>query len=110
MVDRRTFLTSAASALLVPTYASAQRTSKPGIPGPFPGRVVAVEHGGIVADRKYSQEAVNASIEKGMMELTGAPSPQEAWRYFFEPGDVVGIKLNPVGRPFVISSPEVVRA
>jgi hypothetical protein len=33
-----------------------------------------------------------------------------AWRYFFEPGDVVGIKLNPVGRPFVMSSPEVVQA
>ena len=110
MVDRRTFLTSAASALLVPTYASAQRTPKPGIPGPFPGRVVSVEHGGIVADRKYNQEAVNATIDKGMMELTGAPSAQDAWRYFFEPGDVVGIKLNPVGRPFVISSPEVVRA
>jgi uncharacterized protein (DUF362 family) len=110
MVDRRTFLTSAAGALLVPQYASAQRTSKPGIPGPFPGRVAAVEHSGIIAGRKYNQEAVTATINKGMMELTGAPSPQDAWRMFVQPGDVVGIKLNPVGRPFVISSPEVVRA
>jgi uncharacterized protein (DUF362 family) len=110
MMNRRTFFTSAAGALLVPTYASAQRTAKPGIPGPFPGRVVAVEHAGIVAERKYSRDAVDASIGKGMMELTGAPSAQEAWRYFFEPGDVVGLKLNPVGRPFVISSPEVVHA
>jgi hypothetical protein len=43
-----------------------------------------------------------------MMELTGAPSPEEAWRFFFKPGDVVGLKLNPVGRPFVMSAPEVV--
>lgn len=108
-VDRRTFLTTAAGALLIPQYASAQRTAKPGIPGPFPGRVVAVEHGRIVAERRHSHEAVTATINRGMMELTGAPSPQEAWRSFFEPGDVVGLKLNPVGRPFVISSPEVVR-
>jgi hypothetical protein len=49
-----------------------------------------------------------------MKELTGADHPQEAWRRFFEPDDVVGIKVNPVGyrrRPDVvgsISSPEVV--
>jgi hypothetical protein len=46
-------------------------------------------------------------MHKGMMELTGAPSPQEAWRVFFGPADVVGVKLNPVGRPYVISAPEV---
>jgi uncharacterized protein (DUF362 family) len=70
--------------------------------------VVAIEHGGVVADRKYNRAAVRSMIEKGMMELTGAPSPVEAWRFFFDPGDVVGLKLNPVGRPAVISSPEVV--
>jgi uncharacterized protein (DUF362 family) len=43
------------------------------------------------------------------MELTGAPSLVDAWRVFVEPGDVVGIKLNPVGRPFCMSAPEVVQ-
>jgi len=80
-----------------------------GIPGPFPGRVVAVERPGAVVNRKYNREAVRAMLNKGMMELTGAPSPQEAWRKFFQPGDVVGLKLNPVGRPFVMSAPEVVQ-
>jgi uncharacterized protein (DUF362 family) len=48
-----------------------------------------------------------------MCELTGADHPVEAWQYFFEPGDVVGIKVNPVGRKRkpsdvgAISSPEV---
>ena len=46
-------------------------------------------------------------MRKGMVELTGAPDWVAAWRQFFEPGDVVGIKLNPVGQPEVISSPEV---
>src|SRR5436190_3788837 len=79
----------------------------PGIPGPYPGRVVAVNKPGVVANRKYEREAVRSMMHKGMMELTGAPSPQEAWRKFFQPGDVVGVKLNPVGRPYVISAPEV---
>ncbi|HEY5985320.1 MAG TPA: hypothetical protein VIV12_02900, partial [Streptosporangiaceae bacterium] len=39
--------------------------------------------------------------------LTGAESSTDAWRRFFERGDVVGIKLNPVGAPYVISAPEV---
>ncbi len=60
-------------------------------------------------DRKYQRDAVRGMLNKGMMELTGAPTPQEAWRFFFEPGDVVGLKLNPVGRPAVMSSPEVVQ-
>ena len=46
-------------------------------------------------------------MRRGMMELTGAPSWTEAWRVLFEPGDVVVIKVNPVGQPFLISAPEV---
>jgi uncharacterized protein (DUF362 family) len=48
-------------------------------------------------------------IDRGMMDLTGAPSPAEAWRTLFEPGDVVGIKVNPVGFPHICSAPEVLR-
>ena len=80
-----------------------------GIPGPFPGRVVAVESPAVIVDRKYQRPALQNMLAKGMMELTGAPSVEEAWRYFFQPSDVVGLKLNPVGRPFVVSSPEVVQ-
>ena len=80
-----------------------------GIPGPYPGRVIAVERPGAVVERKYNREAVRAMLNKGMMELTGAPSAADAWKKFFEPGDVVGLKLNPVGRPYVISAPEVVQ-
>ena len=43
------------------------------------------------------------------MELTGAPDWVEAWRQFVQPGDVVGLKLNPVGAPHIISDACVVR-
>ena len=42
-----------------------------------------------------------------MKELTGADDAVEAWRTFFEPGDVVGIKMNPVGHPLADSSSEL---
>ena len=42
--------------------------------------------------------AVEKMIAKGMCELTGADHPGAAWKRFFERGDVVGIKVNPVGR------------
>jgi uncharacterized protein (DUF362 family) len=48
-------------------------------------------------------------VARGMMELTGAPDATAAWRYFFEPGDVVGIKVNPAGQPYLISSPLVMQ-
>ena len=38
-------------------------------------------------------------IRTGMMQLTGAPDIKTAWSQFVEPGDVVGIKVNPVGQP-----------
>jgi hypothetical protein len=49
-------------------------------------------------------------IEEGMIELTGAEDGTMAWRRFFEKGDVVGIKVTPVGGPKLVSSPEVLHA
>jgi uncharacterized protein (DUF362 family) len=113
--NRREFILNAlAGGLLAATYspepAQAAPSTSLGLPGPFPGRVVAVEQPGLVINRKYQADKVGSALNKGMMELTGAPTPAEAWRYFFQPGDIVGLKLNPVGRPFVMSSPEVVHA
>lgn len=69
------------------------------MPGPFPGRVVEVRHRESVRpDHTIRYEAVKQMIDRGMCDLTGAPHPHDAWRRFFEPGDVVGIKVNPVGR------------
>ncbi|MBI5281121.1 MAG: DUF362 domain-containing protein [Candidatus Solibacter usitatus] len=94
------------------TAAAARAEAAPaklGIPGPYRGRVVAVEHPGSIISGKYQQEPVRDMMRRGMMELTGAPGWVDAWRVFFEKGDVVGIKVNPVGQPFIISSAEVFR-
>ncbi len=82
-------------------------TGRLGMPGPYPGRVVAVEHPGSVVAGAYRAEAINEMMRKGMLELTGAPGWPDAWRVFFQPGDVVGIKVNPVGGKKICSDPSV---
>jgi hypothetical protein len=82
-------------------------TSKPGMPGPFPGIVVGVEHPGSIVGGAYQAEPVRRMMEKGMTALTGAPSWPEAWRSFFEKGDVVAIKVSPVGGPTLSSDATV---
>lgn len=79
------------------------------IPGPFPGRVVEVAHPGSIAGGKYQAGPVRDMMRRGMASLTGEDDWAAAWKKFVSPGEVVGIKLNPVGAPRVISAPEVVR-
>jgi hypothetical protein len=96
---RRDFFRSAAlagAAALGQVHSKAS-TSKPGMPGPFPGRVVAVEHAGCIAGNIYQAQPIRQMMEKGMTSLTGAPAWTDAWRSMFEKGDVVGIKVSPVG-------------
>jgi hypothetical protein len=69
--------------------------SKLAMPGLYRGRVVAVQNPAVLVSGQYQAEAVRQMMRRGMMELTGADGWADAWRRFFEPGDVVGIKLNP---------------
>lgn len=118
-LDRREILAaslSAAAASVSTKIARAQTSTgsdghgRLGIPGPYPGRVVEVHHPNSIVGGSYQSGPVEQMVSSGMQELTGADSPIEAWRQFFAPGDVVGIKLNPVGMPHVISAPDVLHA
>jgi uncharacterized protein (DUF362 family) len=101
-------LTAAQLALGAQTSSKAER-SRLAMPGPYRGRVVSVEHPGSITSGAYQAGPVADMFRRGMPELTGAPDPKAAWTALFEPGDVVGIKVNPVGMPHVISAPEVLR-
>ena len=83
--------------------------SKLRMPGLYPGRVISVENPAVLVSGQYQAGAVRQMMRRGMTELAGAGSWVDAWRFFFEPGDVVGIKLNPVGQPLVKSDATVVR-
>ncbi len=71
------------------------------MPGPYPGRVVEVRHPAAVRpDHAIDPSVVNHMIDVGMATLTGAEpgDVRGAWGRFFDKDDVVGIKVNPVGR------------
>jgi hypothetical protein len=73
--------------------------SAPAMPGPYPGRVVEVHYQRAVgADHGIDARAAKAMVDRGMRQLTGADHATESWRQFFSRGDIVGIKVNPVGR------------
>jgi uncharacterized protein DUF362 len=82
----------------------------PGMPGPYPGRVVAVTSAKSVdtSSGAANDEVVREMMAQGMRALTGAGTTAEAWRRFFAPSDVVGIKVNCGGYPHCVSAYEIV--
>jgi len=100
---RREFLKSALLAAAAQSASLRAATAKLGIPGPYPGRVVAVHHPSSITSGAYQEGPISEMIRKGMMSLTGAPSWADAWKVFIERGDVVGIKVSPVGGKILCS-------
>ncbi len=79
------------------------------IPGPFPGVVTQVTDRRCLVDDAVDAEVVDGMVEAGITRLTGRGWAGSA-RLFFEPEDVVGIKVNPVGPPLINARHEVVDA
>jgi hypothetical protein len=82
----------------------------PGMPGPYPGRVVRVRSDKSVdtATGAANNDVVREMMAQGMRTLTGAATTADAWGRFFTPADVVGIKVNCGGFPYVVSAYEIV--
>jgi hypothetical protein len=83
----------------------------PGLPAVGgPGVVIEVSHAGAVVGDVVQEEPVRAIMDRGMRELTGRATEQEAWSALFGPQDVVGIKINPGAYPLAFSQFATVRA
>ena len=70
-----------------------------GRPGPYPGRVIEVRNPALKRDGGGGRTSVRATLNRGLVALTGADDPVEAWRIFVQPGEAVGIKVVPNGYP-----------
>jgi hypothetical protein len=68
------------------------------MPGKYRGRVVEVHDPHAVSEQHViDRNIVGKMLDRGMCEFTGADHPDEAWKTLFSPGEVIGIKMNPVG-------------
>jgi hypothetical protein len=120
-MDRRSFVRLLAAAPFVPAVpdeaapklrivTSYPPAARPGMPGPHPGRVIAVRSEKCVdtVTSAANADVVREMMTRGMCALTGDRTAPEAWRRFFVPADVVGLKVNCGGHPWVVSAYEIV--
>ena len=120
-MDRREFLSAMAAMPVagalqprpIPSYRVVtphKPAPLPGMPGPYPGRVVTVHSPRCIDEttEKVDVPSVRAMIASGMTTLTGDKDPRDSWARFFNAGDFVGIKVNASGAPGAMSTPEVV--
>jgi len=120
-IDRRTFLATAAA---VPTLAALDNrpvpayrivtpfkpAAQPGMPGPYPGRVVTVHSPKCIDEVTETVDVptVKTMMARGMTALTGDKDPRDSWARFFNADDYVGIKINCSGAPGAMSMPDIV--
>src|SRR5687768_8987777 len=115
-MDRREFLAAMAAVPAigvpdthpVPNYRVVTRfkpAAQPGMPGPYPGRVVTVHSPRCIDEvtEKVDVPAVKAMMARGMTTLTGDKDPRDSWARFFNAQDFVGIKINCSGAPGAMS-------
>jgi uncharacterized protein (DUF362 family) len=115
-MERRTFLAMPAAAAALPdtpkyrVVSAFQPKPHPGMPGPYPGSVVSVKAETSIdpETEKVDPTVVAEMVRRGMTALTGEPTARDAWRKFFTPSDVIGIKVNCSGAPGICSHPQVV--
>lgn len=73
-------------------------------------QVIAIKSTGIMKSGKPEPETIQRMMDEGMFTLTGKKTTADAWRTFFTPDDIVGIKINPIGGVKLSTRPEVVHA
>jgi len=74
------------------------------MPGKYPGSVIQVNNPISVVDEKPQEEEAYKMLKEGMLALTGEETLEKAWEQFVKPGEVIGLKVNPVaGKPLSTS-------
>jgi len=85
------------------------RTSS-SMPGKFPGKVVVVKNKNAVVDDLPVEAVAYMMLQKSMLELTGQKNLENAWRIFVNPGEKIGLKVNPVAGKLLFTSHAVVKS
>ena len=78
------------------------------MPGKFPGKVVHIKNVNAVKNDEPVEKEAYMMIRKAMLELTGEINLDKAWRIFVNPGEKIGLKVNPVAGKLLSTSHAVV--
>jgi len=80
------------------------------MPGLFPGKVVLVKNTKSVVNDEPVESVAYMMLTQSMLELTGVNNIKEAWRTFVNPGEKIGLKVNPVAGKLLSTSHAVVKS
>lgn len=84
--------------------------TKTSMPGLYPGKVVKAFHPDSVVNDVPVESVAYSMLSQSMLLLTGAKSVQEAWKQFVSPTEVIGLKVNPIGKALLSTSHAVVKS
>lgn len=106
-MNRREAMTKGASAVL-----GAGLTAKAGFSFNLnqikQSRVIEVTHpDAVLEQRRVDKDVVRKMLQRGMKALTGNGQP---WSQFLNPDDRVGLKINTLGRPLLVTHHELIIA
>lgn len=79
-------------------------------PGKYPAKVVKVYDEKSYSNKKINQDSAYQMLSQGLLGLTGAENIREAWLHFVQPGERIGLKVNPIGGNLLSTSHEVVQS
>jgi len=75
---------------------------------PAGGQVLICKRPGVESEsRELDLKLLREMVEQSMMKLTGASSGRDAWAGMFKPTDVVGLKVNMLGKRNLKTRPEL---
>jgi len=80
------------------------------MPGKYPGKVIHIRNQKAVINGEPVEQEAYLMIRKAMLELTGQDDLGKAWRTFVNPGERIGLKVNPVAGKLLSTSHAVTRS
>ncbi len=80
------------------------------MPGKYPSKVVLIKNERSVMNGEPVEETAYEMLSKAMIDLTGYQSLSEAWRTFVNPGEKIGLKVNPIAGKLLSTSHAVVKS
>lgn len=80
------------------------------MPGKYPGKVVIIKKNNAVLNDVPVELAAYQMLHKAMLEITGHKDLKKAWRVFVDPGEKIGLKVNPVAGRLLSTSHAVVKS